>query len=128
MTSGYVRGPQSFFVTAVLEAAILGADEKLGGDTVLLDLRDLQETLDAIVVTSGRNDRQVRAIADEIEHQVERSLDVKPMRVEGLTTGEWVAIDYGDVIIHVFLDAAREYYDLEHLWSAAPTYRPQLQR
>ena len=128
MTSGDVRGPQSFFVTAVLEAAILGADEKLGGDTVVLDLRDLQETLDAIVVTSGRNDRQVRAIADEIEHQVERSLDVKPMRVEGLTTGEWVAIDYGDVIIHVFLDAAREYYDLEHLWSAAPTYHPQLQR
>jgi ribosome-associated protein len=128
MSGGDVRSPQSFFVTAVLDAAILGADEKLGGDTVVLDLRGLQETFDAIVVTSGRNDRQVRAIADEIEHQVERSLDVKPSRVEGLTTGEWVAIDYGDVIIHVFLDAAREYYDLEHLWSAAPAFRPQLQR
>ncbi len=128
MSGGDVGSPQSFFVTAVLDAAILGADEKLGGDTVVLDLRGLQETFDAIVVTSGRNDRQVRAIADEIEHQVERSLDVKPSRVEGLTTGEWVAIDYGDVIIHVFLDAAREYYDLEHLWSAAPAFRPQLQR
>jgi ribosome-associated protein len=128
MSGGDVRSPQSFLVTAVLDAAILGADEKLGGDTVVLDLRGLQETFDAIVVTSGRNDRQVRAIADEIEHQVERSLDVKPSRVEGLTTGEWVAIDYGDVIIHVFLDAAREYYDLEHLWSAAPAFRPQLQR
>lgn len=128
MSGGDVRSPQSFLVTAVLDAAILGADEKLGGDTVVLDLRGLQETFDAIVVTSGRNDRQVRAIADEIEHQVERSLDVKPSRVEGLTTGEWVAIDYGDVIIHVFLDAAREYYELEHLWSAAPAFRPQLQR
>ena len=128
MTGGDVRGPQSFFVTAVLEAALLGADEKLGGDTVVLDLRELQDTFDAIVVTSGRNDRQVRAIADEIESQVERSLDIKPSRVEGLTTGEWVAIDYGYVIIHVFLDAAREYYDLEHLWGAAPSYRPQLQR
>jgi len=128
MTGGHVRGPQSFFVTSVVEAALVGAEEKLGGDTVVLDLRDLQETLDAIVVTSGRNDRQVRAIADEIEYQVERSLDIKPSRVEGLTTGEWVAIDYGDVIIHVFLEAAREYYDLEHLWSAAPAFRPQLQR
>ena len=128
MTGGHVRGPQSFFVTSVVDAALVGAEEKLGGDTVVLDLRDLQETLDAIVVTSGRNDRQVRAIADEIEYQVERSLDIKPSRVEGLTTGEWVAIDYGDVIIHVFLEAAREYYDLEHLWSAAPAFRPQLQR
>lgn len=80
--------------------------------------------MDALFVTSGRNDRQVRALADEIERQVELALDVKPTRIEGLTTGEWVALDYGDVIVHVFLEAAREYYDLEHLWSAAPTFRP----
>ncbi len=92
-----------------------------------MDLRDLQESLDALFVTTGRNDRQVRAIADEVERQIEIALDVKPMRVEGLTAAEWVALDYGDVIIHVFHEAAREYYDLEHLWSAAPATRPQLQ-
>jgi ribosome-associated protein len=110
-----------------VDAAIVGANEKLGGDTLVLDVRGLQETFDALVVTSGRNDRQVRALADEIERQIERALDVKPSRVEGLTTAEWVALDYGDVIVHVFLDAAREYYDLEHLWGAALTYRPALQ-
>ncbi len=124
MWNGADRGPQSFYVASLLDAAITGALEKLGGDTVVLDLRDLQESLDALVVTSGRNDRQVRAIADEIERQVEIALDVKPARVEGLTAAEWVALDYGDVIVHVFHDAAREYYDLEHLWSAAPAYRP----
>jgi ribosome-associated protein len=79
-------------------------------------------------VTSGRNDRQVRAICEEIERRVALALDVKPLRVEGLTDAEWVALDYGDVIVHVFQEAAREYYDLEHLWSAAPSQRHQFSR
>jgi ribosome-associated protein len=123
-----VHGPQSFFVAALVEAALRGAEEKLGGDTVVLDVRALQETFDALVVTSGRNDRQVRALADEIERQILLALDVTPTRVEGLTEAEWVALDYGDVVIHVFVDAAREYYDLEHLWNAAPVFRPQPSR
>jgi ribosome-associated protein len=49
---------------------------------------------------------------------------VKPQHVEGVAAAEWIALDYGDVIVHVFDEAAREYYDLEHLWNAAPTYRP----
>jgi len=124
MRSGDVRDPQSFYVSAVIEAAIFGAQEKLSADIVVLDVRELQETLDALVIATGRNDRQVRAIADDIEEQVARALDVRPTRVEGLTVADWVAIDYGDVIIHVFLESARDYYDLEHLWSAAPAYRP----
>jgi ribosome-associated protein len=65
----------------------------------------------------------VRAIAEEIERLVQ-SLGRKPLREEGWSDGCWVALDYGDVIVHVFEEEAREYYDLEHLWSAAPVYRP----
>ncbi len=126
MTDRELREPQPFFTRALLEAAVVGADEKLARDTVILDLRELQESFDALLVTSGRNDRQVRAIAEEIERQITLALDVQPMRVEGLVLAEWVALDYGDVIIHVFVDAAREYYDLEHLWSAAPVTRPSV--
>ncbi len=125
MTSGEkVRGPHSSFVAALINAAVMGAEDKLARDTVVLDLRDLVDSFDALVVASGRNDRQVRAIAEEIERLIELALDVKPNHVEGLTGAEWIALDYGDVIVHVFDEAAREYYDLEHLWNAAPVFRP----
>lgn len=125
MTSGErARGPYSTYVTTLVNAALVAAEEKIGVDTVVLDLRELVDSFDALVVTSGRNDRQVRALAEEIERLVDLALDVKPIHVEGLTQGEWVALDYGDVIVHVFNETAREYYDLEHLWNAAPVLRP----
>jgi len=125
VTSGErARGPYSTYVTTLVNAALVAAEEKIGVDTVVLDLRELVDSFDALVVTSGRNDRQVRALAEEIEHLVDLALDVKPIHVEGLTQGEWVALDYGDVIVHVFNETAREYYDLEHLWNAAPVLRP----
>jgi len=101
----------------------MAAEDKLGRDTVVLDLRALVDSFDALVVASGRNDRQVRAIAEEVERLVEIGLDVKPIHVEGWSGAEWIALDYGDVIVHVFDEAAREYYDLEHLWNAAPAVR-----
>jgi len=119
------RGPHSTYVATVVNAAIVAADEKIGLDTVVLDLRALVDSFDALVLTSGRNDRQVRALAEEIERCVGLALDVKPNHVEGLREGEWVALDYGDVIVHVFDETAREYYDLEHLWSTAPALRGQ---
>ncbi|MFY9783561.1 MAG: ribosome silencing factor [Acidimicrobiales bacterium] len=126
MTSGEVtRGPYSTYVSTLVNAAVVAAEEKIGIDTVVLDLRELVDSFDALVVTSGHNDRQVRAMTEEIERLVELALDVKPIRVEGLFDAEWVAMDYGDVIVHVFDETAREYYDLEHLWSAAPALRPQ---
>jgi ribosome-associated protein len=127
-SSELARGPYSSYVTTLVNAAIVAAEEKIGVDTVVLDLRELVDSFDALVVTSGRNDRQVRALAEEIERLVDLALDVKPIHVEGLTQGEWVAIDYGDVIVHVFDETAREYYDLEHLWSAAPALRPVASR
>jgi ribosome-associated protein len=126
VTSGEIsRGPYSSYVSTLVNAAVVAAEEKIGVDTVVLDLRELVDSFDALVVTSGHNDRQVRAIAEEVERLVELALEVKPIRVEGLSDAEWVAMDYGDVIVHIFDDSAREYYDLEHLWSAAPALRPQ---
>jgi len=112
----------------LLEAAVTAAEEKLSLDTVVLDVSDLNESLDAYVVCVGRNDRQVRSIADEVERLVELEGCGKPMRVEGMSGGEWVALDYGDVIVHVFDELARDYYDLEHLWSTAPATRREAQR
>ena len=124
MTSGETaRGPQSSFVTTLVNAAVVGAEDKLARDTVVLDMRGLVDSFDALVLTSGRNDRQVRAIAEEVERLVDQALGVKPLRVEGRESAQWIALDYGDVIVHVFDEESREYYDLEHLWNTAPAMR-----
>ena len=108
-----------------MDAAIEGADEKLSVDTVVLDLREFVDSFDALVIASGRTDRQVRSIAEEVERRIHLALGLKPTRVEGWSTAQWVAIDYGDVIVHVFDEESREYYDLEHLWNTAPAYRSE---
>jgi len=123
-----VRGPHSNFVTTLINAALVATDEKLGEDTVVLDLRELVDSFDALVVSTGRNDRQVRAIAEEVERYVDLALGVKPLHVEGWHSGEWIALDYVDVIVHIFDESSRDYYDLEHLWNAAPAFRPAMTR
>lgn len=125
---GPTSGPQDHYVTALVDAIIDGAEEKLGTDTVVLDLREFVDSFDALVISAGRNDRQVRAIAEEIERRVHLAVGVKPTRLEGWDTAEWIALDYGDVIVHVFDLETRDYYDLEHLWSAAPVFRPTPRR
>jgi ribosome-associated protein len=121
----FARSSYSEFVATLVTAALRGAEEKLGIDPVVLDLRELVDSFDALVVASGRNDRQVRAIGEEIERVIELALDIKPTHVEGWATGEWIALDYGDVIVHIFDEDSRDYYDLEHLWNAAPAFRSE---
>jgi ribosome-associated protein len=75
---------------------------------------------DHFVITSGRNVRHVRTITDEVERTVAAGGDQKPIRVEGLDDLRWVLMDYGDFVVHVFLQEAREYYELERLWSDVP--------
>lgn len=106
-------------------AAAAAADEKLGRDTVLLAMGELLGVVDAFVITSGRNPRQVRTLVEEVEHRVRSSSGRSPIRVEGLRDAGWVLMDYGDFVVHVFLDDIRDYYDLEHLWSGAPRVRWQ---
>lgn len=81
---------------------------------------ELLGVTEAFVITSGRNSRQVRTIVDEVEAQVKAASGRSPLQVEGLDDATWVLMDYGDFLVHVFLDELREYYDLEHLWSDAP--------
>jgi len=118
-----VRGPQSSYVATVVGASLRAAEEKAGLDPVVLDLRGVVDSFDALVVISGRSDRQVRALAEEVERLVTIA-GVRALRVEGYDEAEWIAIDYGDVIVHVFDEFDREYYDLEHLW-AVPASRPE---
>lgn len=100
--------------------AARAADAKSGEDVVVLAMGELLGLTDAFVITSGRNHRQVRTIVDEIERQVRASGGRSPERVEGLDDARWVLMDYGDFLVHVFLSEARQFYDLEHLWSSAP--------
>jgi ribosome-associated protein len=121
----FARSSYSGFVASLLDATLRASQEKLGLDTVVLDLRELVDSFDALVVASGRNDRQVRAIAEEVERVVQIDVGVSPTHVEGRAAAQWIALDYGDVIVHIFDETSREYYDLEHLWSAAPSFRSE---
>lgn len=75
---------------------------------------------DEFVVVSASNDRLVKAIVDDVERAVAEAGHGRPLRVEGLDDRHWVLMDYGDVVVHVFLDQTRDYYELERLWSDVP--------
>ena len=100
--------------------AARAAASKGGEDTVVLEVGRVLAITDSFVITSGRNHRQVASIAEEVEAQLKASAGISPLRTEGLQQAEWVLLDYGDFVVHAFLDETRHYYDLERLWSDAP--------
>ena len=100
--------------------AARAAAAKKGEDPVILEVGQILAITDAFVITSGTNPRQVRTIAEEVEARVAAECGPKPLRTEGLDDARWVLLDYGDFVVHVFLDEVRRYYDLERLWSDAP--------
>jgi len=103
---------------AVLAAR--AADEKFGRDTVVVDVGDVLAVTELFVITTGANRRQVKAIVDEIEERIALAGGPKPRRVEGLDKFEWVLMDYGDFVVHVFDEPTRVFYRLERLWSDRP--------
>jgi len=103
--------------------AARAASDKLGVDTVVLEVGQVLAITDAFVITSGANSRQVRTIAEEVEKAVKADDGPSPLRIEGRDDARRVLLDYGDFVVHVFLDEARRYYDLERLWSDAPRVR-----
>jgi ribosome-associated protein len=107
---------------AIRRAAVAAhaASDKKGEDIAVLDVGDIISITDAFVVVSARNVRLVRTIVEEIELALKLSDDEGPRSVEGMGDASWVLMDYGDVIVHVFLDETRAYYDLDRLWADAP--------
>jgi ribosome-associated protein len=103
------------------ERALLCAEAALGRkatDLVVLDIGDISSIADYFVICSGRSDTQVQAIADAIERRL-REHGQRPLSIEGRERGQWILMDYGDVIVHVFYAPVRAFYDLERLWSRA---------
>jgi ribosome-associated protein len=109
-------------VRAWSTTAARAAADKGGIDTVVLAVGALLAITDAFVITSGTNPRQVRTIADEVEAQVKAVDGPAPRRIEGLDDARWVLMDFGDFVVHVFLDEVRDFYELERLWADAETW------
>jgi len=103
--------------TAV-QAAVRAAQAKKAEDTVVLDLRRAADFTDFFVLLSGTNQRQLVAIADAIRDNL-REDGYRPTHVEGCRRHEWILLDYGDFIVHIFTPATRAFYDLERLWGGA---------
>jgi ribosome-associated protein len=93
--------------------------EKKAYDVVLMDVSELTSLADYFLICTGRSDTQVQAIALGIEENLKR-LGRRLLAIEGVNRGQWVVMDFGDVVAHIFFDPVREFYDLERLWSQAP--------
>ena len=88
-------------------------------DLAILEVKKLSSFADYFVISSGSSDRQVQAIASHVEEKLGKQ-GLHPLGIEGKREGRWVLLDYGDVVIHIFYQPIREFYDLERLWSDAP--------
>lgn len=105
------------------EIAVIAAEaaaEKKADDIVVLDVAEVLVITAYFVVVTGATDRQVGAIADEVETALRERAGVKPVGREGLREGRWVLLDFGDVVVHIFQPEEREFYRLDKLWSDAP--------
>ena len=89
--------------------------EKRGRDIVMLYVRERTALCDYFVIASGNSSTQVRSLADYVEEKLAKE-DIRPLRNEGYQSGDWITLDYGDVLIHVFRRETRDFYDLERLW------------
>jgi ribosome-associated protein len=98
--------------------AVRAAEDRKATDIVVLDLREIASFTEYFVLATGANPRQVQAIADAVEEQL-RATGKRPIHTEGYSSAEWILLDYGDFIVHVFSSASRRFYDLERLWRDA---------
>jgi len=104
----------------ISEVAIYGIQEKKGNDIVRLDLRNIFSSVtDYFVVCHADSSTQVRAIANSVEEEIFKATQQEPWRKEGLQYGEWILLDYIDVVVHIFRTDKREYYGVEDLWGDA---------
>jgi len=105
--------------TDMARLAVGAALDKKALDPLVLDLRGMSSIAEYFVIVTGTSDRHTQAVAENVI-QAYKALGIKALGDEGLREGKWVLLDYGEVIVHVFLEPVREYYDIERLWIDAP--------
>ena len=98
--------------------AVRAAESKKATDIKVLDLTGITSFTDYFVICTGSNQRQIQAIADEVEAQLKKAGE-RPLSIEGYDQAEWILADYGDFLVHIFSPKSREYYSLERLWKSA---------
>ena len=122
MTSNPATAPD---VPSEVRAAVEMAIDRQAVDLRVLDLSEISHFTDFFVIGSGTSERHVQAIADAIQRKL-RELGIRPLGVEGYEHGQWIVLDYGSIVAHIFSEEMREYYRLEGLWADAPDLAPAL--
>jgi ribosome-associated protein len=115
-----ITEPEPLASEELLGEIVRYATDKKAGEVVELDLRGVLGYTDWFVICTGNTQRQTKAIHDGILEGCKRDHGTLPRRVEGLSRGDWILMDYLDVVVHIFTPATREYYRLEQLWGEAP--------
>ncbi|HQR40019.1 MAG TPA: ribosome silencing factor [Blastocatellia bacterium] len=105
--------------TTKLMLAAHGAADRKALDIVAIDIRAIASFAEYFLICSGTSTRQVQAIADEVIDRLRTELDIRPVNNEGYEAGNWILLDYGDLIVHVFTEESRQFYQLERLWRDA---------
>lgn len=107
-------------MTQSLNKVIVNALQDLKGkDIVTLNVTDLSDVMDTLVIVTGTSNRHVKSLVDTVVEEV-KTTGIRPLGVEGREGGEWVLVDFGDTVVHAMMPSAREFYDLEKLWSLEP--------
>jgi ribosome-associated protein len=103
----------------VLKAITEAAHDKRAQHVRVMDIRKVVDWADAVVIASGNNTNQLGAISDNVVDVLKTRFNLKPTSIEGKNAESWVCMDYGDIIVHIFYDPARRYYDIDNLWPTA---------
>ena len=106
---------------SLLTAVVKGIQEVKGEDLKILDLREIENSIcDYFVICTARSSTNAKALADSVQKETEVELDDSPWHVEGKDNAEWILMDYSELVVHIFTDTTRDFYNLEELWADAP--------
>lgn len=108
--------------TEVSRMAVEALEDLKGNDIVSLDVTELSDVMDTLVIASGTSNRHVKSLANNVVEEL-KDKGERPIGVEGMDSGEWVLVDFGDTVVHVMMPSTRDFYDLEKLWSTEPSTR-----
>jgi ribosome-associated protein len=109
-------------MTDIKQIAVQALEDIKGKEIVALDVAKLSDVMDTLVICTGTSSRQVKSLANNVVEEGKKA-GVRPIGVEGMEQGEWVLVDYGDLVVHVMLAEVRSFYELEKLWSMTPASR-----